>query len=366
MALIGLDVRMAGPVPSGLGTYAANLAGALVAADTSHHFVLIRSSNAAGLPGTGPRVSEVVVDGDIDGPRNVLRGGAVSRLGLDLYHSLHHFVPPRLRVPRVVITLHDLIWLEHAALCRTDRAGAMANHFFARALMPYAVRRADRVITVSGYVRGRAIEYFRVDAARVVAVLSGVDAACFPFATADPETTRPYFLVLGNTRPYKNVPTAIAAFAHCRKLHPALRLIVAGRGDATPAMQSVARRFGVEDGVTFTGPRSTADVVALMHGASALVFPSFTEGFGLPVVEAMAAGCPVIASNAPALVEVAAGAAIHCDASAPDQFAAAMDALVRDDGRLRASLRARGRARASELTWTRCAEGTLAVYAQLL
>ena len=365
MALIGLDVRMAGPAPSGLGTYAANLAKALVAADTSHHFVLIRAPNAAGLPAAGPRVSEVAIDGDIDGPRNVLRGRAISRLGLDLYHSLHHFLPPGLYVPRVVVTLHDLIWLEHAALCRADRAGAMVNHLFARALMPYAVRRADRVVTVSEYVRGRALAYFGTDASRVVAVLSGVDAAAFPFGSGEPERDRPYFLVLGNTRPYKNVPTAIEAFAECRRRHPALRLIVTGRGDATAAMRSSARRFGVADAVDFTGPRSAADVVRLMHGAAALVFPSFTEGFGLPVVEAMAAGCPVIASRAPTLVEVAAGAAMHCDASAPDQFAAAMDTLLRD-GDLRAKLRARGRTRAGELTWTRCAQGTLAVYAQLL
>src|SRR4051812_44431725 len=115
-ALIGLDARMVGRVPSGLGTYAGQLARALVARDRTNSYVVIRGSDSPSPIATGPNVQEIVLPGDLDTPRNLVRGADISRLGLDVYHSLHHFLPAALRVPRVVLTLHDLIWIEHPAL----------------------------------------------------------------------------------------------------------------------------------------------------------------------------------------------------------------------------------------------------------
>jgi glycosyltransferase involved in cell wall biosynthesis len=367
MARIALDARMAGAVPTGLGTYATQLIRALVAIDREHSYIVIRGPEYSFPLAAGARVEEVVLPGDLDTPRNLLQGRAISRLGLDLYHSLHHFLPLALRVPRVVLSLHDLIWIEHPRLIVDRRFGAIhrtATHLFARAVMGPALRRADRVICVSGHSRDRALSYYRLNPSRLTVVHHGVDHQAFPFAGGGVGSP-PYFLALGNTRPYKNIPTALRALASCARHHPEVRLIVAGRGDSIPTLQPLARRLGVADRVRFAGPLPQAALLELLHGATALVFPSIVEGFGFPVLEAMAAGCPVVASRIPTLVEVAGDAALFCDPAEPDQFAAAMLRLLEDDSR-RADLALRGCERAAQFSWERCAAETLAVYQQLL
>jgi glycosyltransferase involved in cell wall biosynthesis len=372
-ALIGLDARMAGAVPSGLGTYAAELARALTRLDASHAYVIIRQRGAAPIA-AGPNVSEAIVDGDIDAPINLARGGAIGQLGLDLYHSLHHFLPVGLRVPRVVLTLHDLIWVEHRRLIRSGGFAPLtriATNLYSRAAMGYALRRADRIVAISGHTASRATAHFDIDPSRIDVIPHGVDRAAFPAAMPDALGSPPYFLCLGNTRPYKNIPAALRAFALCAELSrrtagvDSERLIVTGRGDAIASLRRLAGRLRIEDRVTFTGPVTLAEVVCLFHGATALLFPSIVEGFGLPVLEAMSAGCPVIASRAPAVVEVGGEAVLSCDADDPEAFASAMRRLLTEPN-LRAALRAAGIARASAFTWDAAAARTLTVYERLL
>lgn len=366
MYRIGLDARMVGSVPSGLGTYAVHLSRALVSLDRSNTYVVIRRPDSALLPAAAGNVEDAVVPGEIDGPRNLLQGRPISRLRLDLYHSLHHFLPLAVHTPRVVVTLHDLIWIEHSRLSRADRAGGIANHLFARATMGRALRRADRVIAVSEQTRSRALDYYGLDRSRVDVVRHGVDHELFQCsATAPPLFSGRYFLCLGNTRPYKNIPTAMRAFASCARRWPDLSLIVAGRGDSFETLRTLSRKLGVGDRVRFVGPVSAAESVQLFRGAVALVFPSLVEGFGLPVLEAMAAGCPVIASRCPALVEIAGPAALFCEATEVDRFAEAMATLLDDEG-LRSDLHRRGLERARAFSWQRCAAETLAIYRQLL
>jgi glycosyltransferase involved in cell wall biosynthesis len=368
-ALIGLDARMAGPVPSGLGTYAAQLARALTRLDGVNSYIIIREPRSPSPIAAGPNVTEVVLGGDLDAPRNLASGRAISGLGLDLYHSLHHFLPLALRVPRVVLTLHDLIWIEHRPLIRSGGLAPITRtvtNLFARAAMGYAVRRADRIIAVSADCRSRALAYYGLDASRVDVVHHGVDHAAFPPRQDGADgPAAPYFLCLGNTRPYKNIPTALRAFASVARGAPGLRLMVTGRGDSTAELRRLAGRLGVGDRVTFSGLVSQPEIVRLLHGARALVFPSLVEGFGLPVLEAMSAGCPVIASDAPTLTEIAGDAAIFCDADRPDAFAAAMHRVLCEPG-LRDHLRDRGIARAAAFTWNDCATRTLAVYHTML
>jgi len=367
MAVIGLDARMVGPTPSGLGTYAIGLARALVARDRENRYVVIRRPDAPGPIVPDARAADVVVAGPLDAPGNLLQGGTISRLGLDLYHSLHHFLPLRLRVPRVVLTVHDLIWIEHRGLI-VDRYGAverLATHWYARAAMGYAVHRADRLIAVSAYTRDRVAAYYRLDPESIAVVHHGVDGGIAAARAVPSGASRPYFLVLGNTRPYKNVPTALEAFAICARGNRAVDLVIAGRGDSARRLGALARRLGIADRVRFAGPVSDADRLRLFHGATALVFPSIVEGFGLPVLEAMAAGCPVIASNSGAVAEVAGDAARLCDPRDAGAFAAAMTTLL-DAPVAAGELCSRGLARARQFSWDRSADQTLAVYRVLL
>jgi glycosyltransferase involved in cell wall biosynthesis len=365
-ALIGLDARAVVRTPNGLGTYARQLARALTDLDTDNSYVIIRRPDSGPPVAAGPRVREVTLPGD---PSTPSFGRAISRLGLDLYHSLHHFLPVGLHGPRVVLTLHDLIWLEHRDLIRSGPLAPFTravSHLYARVAIRHAVRRADRIIAISEHSRARAVAYFGLDPSQIEVVHHGVAHDLF----ANPRDGReprqpPYFFCLGNSRPYKNLSTAIRAFAVCVRARPGARLVVTGRGDSTAELRDLATQLGIIELVTFTGPVEHAELVGLLHGAVALVFPSLVEGFGLPVLEAMAAGCPVVASNCPTVTEIAENAALLCDPSSSDDFAAAMIRLL-DDYALRARLRRGGIERAAGFTWARCAERTLGVYEELL
>lgn len=367
-AVIGLDARMVDCVPSGLGTYGLHLIRTLTALDRENSYVVIRRPDGPSSIASGPNVQEVTIGGDLSSPVNLFQGRAISRLGLDLYHSLHHFLPIGLRVQQVVLTLHDLIWVEHPRLIRRGRFGAIegaAIHAFARVAIAHAVRRADRIVAVSAHTRSRALARYHIDPARIIVVHHGVDHQTFrPGDEATPASPR-YFLCLGNSRPYKNLEVALQAFAMCAGRDADLRLVVAGRGDAKAALEGLASVLGIGARVRFTECVEEREVVRLLHGATALILPSLVEGFGLPALEAMAAGCPVITSNAATLVEVAGDAALVVDPHRPADVAEAMGRLLADP-ELRADLRARGLARAALFTWERAAAATRAVQQALI
>jgi glycosyltransferase involved in cell wall biosynthesis len=348
-----------------LTTYARELVAAISGLDRQNSYVVIRRPNTGPPFATAPHVREVFAPFDASTPT---LGHGISSLGLDLYHSLHHFLPYGLRVPHVVVTLHDLIWLEHRELIR---GGALApatrwiTHWYARCAIRHAVLRADRVIAISAHTRARAAACLGVDPSHIDVIHHGVAHERFQRAAgAATPAGPPYFLCIGNGKPYKNITTALRAFASITSLTDA-RLVVVGRGDSTRELVALARRLGVLDRVAFAGLVSPAEMVALLHGALALVFPSLIEGFGLPVLEAMAAGCPVIASTCEALAEVTGPAALLCDPYEPDAFAVEMLRVASDPG-LRDELRARGTARARGFSWSRCATETLRVYDAVL
>jgi glycosyltransferase involved in cell wall biosynthesis len=364
---IGLDARMVGPVMSGLGRYARALATHLPPLDPDNRYVVIRRAHAPAPLGTAPNVEDAVVEGDIDQPANLFAARAIGRLGLDLYHSLYDFVPPGLAVPRIVLTLHDLTWLEQPDLCFDERFAwlkARVTTAYAWATMPYAARRAARIIAVSAHTRDRAVAVLGVDPARLRVVHHGVDRREFPPADGEPDGD-PFFLCLGNTKPYKNTRAAIQGFALLAPDDRRCRLRVTGRGDSARNLGRLAARLGVGDRVAFTGPVPHGLLLELLHGARALVFPSLVEGFGLPLLEAMSAGCPVIGSTVPTVQEICGDAALLVDPHSPDAIAGAMRCLLDDDG-ARRNLRSRGLARADMFDWRTCAERTLTVYREVL
>ena len=368
MKVIGIDARMVGTVPSGLGTYGAQLAKHLPPLDPDNTYVIVRRPGSPGPLASGSNVREVFVEGDLDQPPNLFRGGTLARLGLDLYHSLYDFLPLRIPAERVVLTLHDLIWVEQPRLIHERRFGPItrtATHLYARATMPYAIKHANHVIAISAHTRDRAVAYFGVDPARITVVPHGVDREQFPPSSTSVTAERPFFLCVGAGQPQKNLGVAVRAFALLAERFRDLALVFAGRGDSNHALQQLARELGVGDRVTFSGPVPHADLLRLMHTATALVFPSLIEGFGLPVLEAMSTGCPVICSAIPTLTELTGGASVMCDPITPERFAAAMEDLLRHPSR-RQELRAAGQARATRFDWPTCATATRQVYRTVL
>ncbi len=230
--------------------------------------------------------------------------------------------------------------------------------------MRHALRRATQVIAVSHATRQLIEARVPIDASRVSVVHHGVDHERFMPAPA-PFDDEPYFLCVGNAKPYKDIPTAMAAFAGCARRNTQLRLVVAGRMAGERTLRDVAERHGVSARVHFRSNVDHQQLLALLHGATALLSPSIVEGFHLPVLEAMAAGCPVIVSDAPALLEAAGGEALHFPVGDAEALAREMQRLL-DEPPLASRLRAAGIARARQLSWDRCADETVRVYQRAL
>ena len=210
-----------------------------------HSFVVIRRPDSGPPFAEGPNVRELLKAGDASTPT---LAGRISALGLDLYHSVHHFLPIGLRAPRIVVTLHDLIWLEHPQLIRGGPLAPLTRpvtHLYARAAIGHAVARADRVIAISAYTAARAQAYFGLAPSRLDVVHHGVAHEKFHPPDRPPAPRLRYFLCVGNSKPYKNLATAVRAFALCASDLPDVQLFVAGRGDGQTELARIARELGI-------------------------------------------------------------------------------------------------------------------------
>ena len=271
------------------------------------------------------------------------------RLRPDVSHF--HYVMPPSAPGRVVLTVHDLSFERRPELMnRRDRV-------LFRSLVPRSVRRADRILVGSDWTRSDLVERYDVPDEKVVVTPYGVD----PLFTREGPARNgsPYLLFVGGLQPRKDPGTAVDAL---QKLDPGLRLVFAG----PPLRQSReliehVRRLRLSSRVEFTGYVRKTELAALYRGASALVLPSLYEGFGLPLLEAMASGTPVVASTAGALPEVAGDAAVLVEPGDAEGLAAGVERALADRERLVAA----GLERSRRYSWAETARRTLAVYEEL-
>jgi len=363
---ICIDARALSPVMNGLGRYSLNLVREIARLDQQNDYVVLRRAAYRETLVVQQNFTEIPVSCDISSAQNVLAGAAVlNPLKVDVYHSLNHFLPLGARAGRVIVTLHDLIWvndvaISYDALWRRSLVGGLVAPFIGRAL-----RAADHVITVSQSTRQAALTRYGLPRNKFTVIHHGVDhaflSAASPASLPDLCKGKRFIFSLGSSKPFKNVSRLIQAFAATLPHHPDLYLVVAGRGDGYPSLERLTRELGLAERVVFTGPLSDSEVRACFGEALLFAFPSLVEGFGLPPIEAMASGCPVVCSNVASLLEVAGEAALFVDPLDPRSIASGLLRLVEDE-RLREALVRKGHERASEFTWRACARKTLAIY----
>jgi len=283
--------------------------------------------------------------------------------GVDLVHSLASTGPAWGRFARVV-TVHDLIYRRFPETHAGIRALGM------RILVPLAVRRSDRVIADSQATREDLVELLGVARERIDVVPLGVGAPVHAAPMPEVEVRRRLqlgdrrvLLSLSAKRPHKNIEALLDALASMPE-RPVL--VIAGYPTAHErTLQERARALGLDEDVRWVGWLDPAELEGLWALSSAFVFPSLYEGFGLPVLEAMARGVPVACSNASSLPEVAGNAALLFDPRDPAQIAATLQLLL-TDAQLVARLRQAGTERAAQFTWERTALAVLASYRRAL
>lgn len=239
--------------------------------------------------------------------------GLVDRLGVDVHHSPHYTMPERSRTP-VVVTIHDLTFIEHPEW--HERSKVLV---FRRAIT-VAARKAAVLVCVSQWTADRLVEHTKPQG-QVMVVPHGVDRGVFhPATAAESESdevalkrarvSRPYVLFVGTLEPRKAVPNLVAAFDRVAGTRKDLSLVLAGgRGWGTAAVDEAVRRATHADRVVQTGYVADELVGVLMRRAEAVAYPAFEEGFGLPALEALASGTPLVTTRGSAMAEVAGAAA---------------------------------------------------------
>jgi glycosyltransferase involved in cell wall biosynthesis len=244
-----------------------------------------------------------------------------------------------------IFTLHDLNHIESST---TD--SPMRRLYYA-AFVKRACYRAAYVVTVSEFSRQRILEWSKVSPEKVLNVGNGVGAE---FTADGPSDLLPfpYILCVSNRKPHKNEIRQVEAFARSG-LDNRIRLVFTG--ESAPAIQQLIERHGIQHRVCFLGTIPEERLPSIYRGALALLFTSLYEGFGLPVLEAMACGTPIVTSNTTSLPEVAGDAALLVDPTSVEETSAALKRIV-DDEALRATMRSRGIVQASKHTWGQTAK----------
>ncbi len=286
---------------------------------------------------------------------------------LDLLHGLAFVAPVAARCP-TVITVHDLSFL------RFPDAFRPFNRAYLSLFTKLSTRRAARVIAVSESTRQDVIAFCGVPAERVVVVPNGVDAVFCPAEPAEIARFRAqkglperFILFLGTLEPRKNLVRLLEAYAQWRRTaDQTVKLVLAGgKGWYYDTIFARVAELGLVDDVFFPGYVPVEELPWWYRAAELFVYPSLFEGFGLPVLEAMACGTPVITARASSLPEVAGDAAVLVDPKRSDELAAAMNDLLNDRIQ-RAALRAAGLARAAHFSWAHTATATAEVYRDVL
>jgi glycosyltransferase involved in cell wall biosynthesis len=368
---VGIDARKLKDF--GIGSYVRNLIEAMAKRPETERYrfrIYVRGADRDLLP-ILPAHFEIVEEDSPGYSISELTGFAwrLLRDRLDLFHATHYVIPPLARA-RAVVTIHDIIHVLYPQFL-PNRAALL----YARVMIRRALRRADRIITVSYNSKRDLVDYFGIPPARVDVIYNGVAGKFLPEVSREEcervaaryGLPRPYLLFLGGEKPHKNVRNVLRAFAEARRERALPHaLVLAGPMPKNRSrVEALIAALDLESRVVRPGVVPEEDLPGLFAGADAFLYPTLYEGFGLPVVEAMACGTPVLTSSTSALQEIAGGYAYLVDPMDVTAIARGIADLATDAKR-RAEFADLGKRRAADFSWDRAAEQTLRVYGEAL
>jgi glycosyltransferase involved in cell wall biosynthesis len=372
MTVICIDCRYIGPRPSGIAEAVQAIVDHAPGLAPDLQFLLLRSAAHPSRLSTAPNVREIVLRHPANGPATMWWLSRIVDLSsVDLFHAPFNILPAGLTMPTVT-TIHDMMWMDSPELCNARRRALPARAFFRHGIAR-ALASSAAITTVSGASRDAIAAWSPEAGARTHVTLSGVADDFRPMAQEPGQLEQlgikagqRFVLTVGQYAPYKNHEGAVRGFARAFGHRGDIDLILVQRiGAGGTALRKLADQLGIGDRVHILNAIARLDLIALYNGAAALLHPSFCEGFGNPLAEAMACGCPIVTSSVSAMPEVTAGAARYADPNDVDAIGAALAAVVDDDAEAD-RLRQLGFARASQLSWCRFAQETLNVYRHVL
>jgi glycosyltransferase involved in cell wall biosynthesis len=373
---IAIDYTAAIRQGAGIGAYVRNLVTAMLAQDTSNQYTLLTSGRstkerpfpeAENVRGRSLLIPDRYLNvlwyrWRVPFPPTLFSGPT------DIYHGTDFVLPPLGKKMRKVVNIHDLAFLEHPEYAVPSLAA------YLRKVVPEAANAADAVATLSHEAGRTLIEHFQIPHEKLVVIPPGVGKSFHRIT--DPiilDATRhkfglknPLVLAVGTLEPRKNHIGLIKAFyqAQKKKTGPAMLAIAGGQGWLYEETKRVVDELKLDKKVRFLGRVSDLELVTLYSIADLFAFPSFFEGFGMPPLEAMACGTPVITSNVSSLPEFASDAALLVNPENTDEIAQAIMRLLEDE-QLRRELQEKGYERAKQYTWERSAKKMLHVYQQI-
>jgi len=367
---IVIDARHSGPSATGIGRYTAHLLEELQKCDTKNEYVVFfQRSGGAHFKLLAPNFRKRIVDAPIYSVKEqILVPKALWEEKPDLVHFPHLNVPV-FYFGKFVVTIHDLIISEFGG---TNATTLPLPLYWIKRLgyhlaLGKAVYASQRVFVPSEFVKEKILEHFKIPAEKIVVTYEAgtlsrvvgrsrgerrVENVASRFKLA-----RPFFLYVGNVYPHKNMIRLLDAVG----MVGANLVVVSPRNFFLERLEREVVRRGLGRYVRILGFVSDTDLIDLYREAEALVFPSLSEGFGLPAIEAMALGCPVVLAKASSLPEVGGRAALYFDPLDPSSIAAALKEVLGNEA-LRRRLSEKGKRRAKKFSWEKMAKETLAVY----
>jgi glycosyltransferase involved in cell wall biosynthesis len=369
---IGFDIRPFLRQATGVGVYCKNLLFALADIDRTNSYYLFSSSLKDRFPQPSLPPFALFEFRDRRFPVRILnylwqawQWPPLDRFfheNLDLTHSpIPLILPTR---GKTIVTVYDLFFMDHPRL-----VGKEAKKYFRRRIED-SLHKADGILTISQFVRTQVLERFGLEESKIRAIHLGVDASFSesPAEEALQSVRKKYSLPLsfllfvGNIEPRKNLVRLIDALALLDRSQKGIPLVIAGKKERDyDRLMNRIRKHGLESQILLLDFLPSLDLRLLYRLATAFVFPSLSEGFGLPVAEALASGLPCALSRAPALPEIAEQAALFFDPENPEEMAHTIESLLCDED-LRVDLITRGRKRALDFSWEKTAEETLRFY----
>lgn len=366
---IGIDVRVLGfKQIGGVATYTYNLIANLAKIDADNEYIIFHSLPEDFTFGKRNfRMKVIQVPSYEFFKEQLALTYEVNRGRLDIFHS-PFYLPPIVRLSKTILTIHDLNPDENPELYQDKK---MVSYF--RKWRRKVARKTDRIITVSNYVKKKVENSLLIPKTKIGTIHSAQDEKFSRIANEDliERIERDYYikgdflLYVGHIQPWKNLNRLIEAFALIKRRGIKEKLVlVGGKGWATKEIETLTKELGLKGEVTITDFVPGDDLPLFYQAASAFVFPSLMEGFGIPVLESMACGTPVVCSNVTSLPEVAGGAAIFFNPLDVPEMAEAIFRVLTDEG-LRKDLVKKGLKRCKEFSWEKTAKETLGVYKEM-